>query len=245
MSKLLIRKTLKQFGLLEGARRWKKRFVATENEFKPADPRTLISTLRCIDCLQETQSFAESDYLEFGIYRGFNLWWAQAYARLKNVRDVRFFGFDSFVGIPAVNGVDAGGAFKEGDFSAYKDEVELWLTRFGVDWTRTHLIDGFFDQTLNPGLYKQHSLRRCALSVVDCDLYSSTVPVLRFVRPLLAENSIIYFDDWDDFGASQEKGEPLAFREFCCEATEFKFAELDVRSGGGKGKAFIVTSVSR
>ena len=107
------------------------------------------------------------------------------------------------------------------------------------------LIPGFFDDFLKPELYASNNLRRCSLCVVDCDLYSSTVPVLKFMRPLLAVNSVVYFDDWGDFGPGEEKGEPLAFREFFAEAKDLAFQPLPLIPHGGKGMAFIVTEAPR
>src|SRR5262245_42220344 len=97
---LFLRKTLRSLGLLSLARKLKGRVVHVENEFKPADPRLLISTSICLRWLAERGLAEGSDYLEFGIFRGFNLWYAQAYARNVGIRSMRFFGFDSFFGIP-------------------------------------------------------------------------------------------------------------------------------------------------
>ncbi len=237
-----LRKQLHKYGLIDRARRIKRQFNSTENEFKAADPRTLISTMLCIDRSIELNGHILGDYLEFGIFRGFNLWIAQAFARMRGVRGMRSFGFDSFIGIPPVTGVDKGGAFKEGDFSAYRDEVESWLTRYGVNWDETFLIPGFFDNSLHSQVYIQYQLKHCSLCVVDCDLYSSTVPVLEFVRPLLQVGSIIYFDDWDDFDSGSDKGEPLAFKQFQDRVRgEVKFEEVeDLIAVGGKGKAYVV-----
>jgi len=242
MSKVLIRKLLNRFHLLDTARTLKKKVSHAENEFKPADPRLLISVHQCMHWLHGRHLCEGSDYLEFGIFRGFNVWYTQALARALGIKDMRFFGFDSFMGLPPVDGVDAGGAFHEGDFSAYKDEVEMFLARFGVDWKKTYLIKGFFDQSLTPELKAKHALRRCSFCVVDCDLYSSATVVLKFVEPLLGDSSILLFDDWDDFGKGELKGEPKAFAEFQARNAAQLSTEPfeDLVSLGGKGRAFIV-----
>jgi hypothetical protein len=244
MASLFVRKLLRKAGLLEKTRSIKARLVGRRaaNEFKPADPRLLISVLRCMQWLEGNGLAEGSDYLEFGVFRGFNLWYTQALARAMGVRDMRFFGFDSFFGIPAVEGVDEGGPFHEGDFSAYRDEVEGFLTRFGVDWDKTVLLEGFFDQTLVPGAAARYGLRRCSLCLVDCDLYSSSVTVLKFVEPMLADRSLLLFDDWADFGGHAERGEPRAFHEFLDRNAEVLEAEPfdDLGGLGGKGKAFVI-----
>jgi O-methyltransferase len=244
MASLFVRKVLRRAGLFDKARALKKRLTGRQvtNEFKPADPRLLVSMYRCLHWLADRDLLAGSDYLEFGIFRGFNLWYTQALARAMGVRGMRFFGFDSFFGIPPVDGVDKDGPFREGDFSAYRDEVEAFLTRYGVDWGQTFLVEGFFEDSLNRETLTKHALRRCSLCVVDCDLYSSSTAVLRFVEPLLGDQSILFFDDWEDFGKGAVKGEPKAFAEFLernaqvLEARPFE----DLVALGGKGKAFVI-----
>jgi O-methyltransferase len=244
MANFLLRKMARRIGLLDRARSIKRRFTGGPSvaEFRPADPRLLVSTLRCLQWLLEHRLAEGSDYLEFGIFRGFNLWYTQAASRALGVRDMRFFGFDSFFGIPPVEGVDKGGAFHEGDFSAYKDHVERWLTHYGADWSKTFLVEGFFDQSLTQKTREEYSLRRCSFCVVDCDLYSSTVPVLKFIEPLLGETSLLFFDDWADFGGDEAKGEPKAFAEFMSRNAAVFDAELfeDFLQIGGKGKAFVM-----
>jgi O-methyltransferase len=244
MARIFVRKMLRNVGLLDSARRLKQRLTRYHPtmEFKPADPRLLTSTLRCFQWLLENNLAEGSDYLEFGIFRGFNLWYSQSLARAFGVKDMRFFGFDSFFGIPPVNGIDAGGAFREGDFSAYKDDVHAALTRFGVDWNNTFLIEGFFENSLNQATIKQYALRRSSFCVVDCDLYSSTVTVLNFIAPLLGDPCLLYFDDWADYGPDQSKGEPRAFAEFLERNAHVFDVEpfIDFRAIGGKGKAFVL-----
>jgi len=111
MASLYTRKLFKKVGLLEVARSIKRKFTYVENAFMPCNPHLLIAVNRSLRwCLE--RGFAEkSDYLEFGIFRGFVLWYAQALARDFGIKDMRFFGFDSFFGLPAPEGIDEGGEF--------------------------------------------------------------------------------------------------------------------------------------
>jgi O-methyltransferase len=206
--------------------------------FNPADPRTQVATLTCVDWLHQQGVLEGSDIMEFGIFRGFNVWFTQAYCRAKGMSDLRWLGFDSFFGLPAIEGIDASGSFKEGEFSAYREDVEYYFNRFGIDWSRTLLIDGFFSDTLNEKTKEQYQIRECALAIVDCDLYSSTVEVLQFLERLLAPLAVLYFDDWDDF-KSADQGESRAFREFADRTrSQFTVVELQLPAGITKGKAF-------
>src|SRR5205823_4802278 len=106
---------LKRVGLLESARSIKKKLGGPPpDDFNPGNPRTCVPTAKCFQWLHESGLAEGSDYLEFGIFRGFNLWFAQATARLASVSDMRYFGFDSFFGLPPITGIDRGGCFEEG-----------------------------------------------------------------------------------------------------------------------------------
>ena len=154
---------------------------------------------------------AASGFLPMWLRAEFVIWGLLAEARTMVSR--RGFGFDSFFGILEVDGIDRGGPFKEGDFSAYKVYVEAYFNRMGVDRSKVILIEGFFSDTFSEALVAKYSLRSCSYCRIDCDLYSSTVEVLNFMSSLLAEKSLIYFDDWQDFGSDDSQGEPLAFEE--------------------------------
>jgi hypothetical protein len=243
MTGYTVRKWLRDAGLLDKARALKHRFSGKPQWYNfKGDPRTVISTLKCFAWLQERNLLEGTDYFEFGIFRGFNLWMIQAYANAMGVRDMRFAGFDSFMGLPEVTDIDKGGPFQAGDFSAYREEVETHFRRYGVDWEKTLLIEGYYDKSLNDETIRKHKLRQCSLCVVDCDLYASTVPVLAFVRPLLTDPGIIFFDDWEDYGDSPLKGEPKAFAEFMHtnEATLEAEPFVDLKVHSGKGKAFVI-----
>jgi len=206
--------------------------------FSPADARTPIATLACVDWLHQQGVLEGTDIMEFGIFRGFNMWFTQAYCRAKGISDLRWLGFDSFFGLPKIDGSDASGGFVEGEFSAYREDVEYYFNRFGIDWSRTFLIDGFFSDTLNEKTRARCQIRNCALAIVDCDLYSSTVEVLTFLEGLLAPLAVVYFDDWGDF-KSADQGEPRAFREFEDRTrSQFNVVELQLPAGITKGKAF-------
>jgi hypothetical protein len=155
------------------------------------------------------------DYYEFGLYNGFTFWFAQQSADLLGLHDMRFQGFDSFAGLPEPEGLDADArVFKRGDYACGQDELVERLHRFGFDWSRAHLEAGFYDASLRGDLAAQSGMKPVALALIDCDLYQSTVPVLRFLEPLLQRGSILLFDDWNCFGGSPAHGQRRAFAEF-------------------------------
>lgn len=161
------------------------------------------------------KSDLHGDYYEFGLYRGYTLWLAQREADRLGLDDMKFFGFDSFSGLPDVRGADRDAAiFIPGDYGASKAEVTRYLTEHGFDWRRGHLVEGFFDASLTEELKTKLEMRPAALVMVDCDLYQSTVPVLKFIENLLQDGTILIFDDWHCFSEDPTQGEPRAFAEF-------------------------------
>ena len=127
---------------------------------------------------------------------------------------------------------------RKGAFVCSKDQVIANLTNYGVDWSRTGLIEGWYDQSLTQALRPSLGLKPVAVALIDCDLYLSTVPVLAFLADLLQDGSVLLFDDWNLFDASDERGERRAFREFLEAHPEWK-AETYVKFGW-HGQAFIM-----
>jgi hypothetical protein len=173
------------------------------------------------------------------MYRGYTFWSAQRAANESGLKGMRFFGFDSFAGLPEPEGIDAGSdEFKRGDYACGYEMVTENLNNNGVDWSRTQLIQGYFDKSLKPALKTEYGMQRVAVALIDCDLYHSTVDVLNFLSDLLQEGSILMFDDWNCFDESDEKGERKAFREFLERHPDWQ-AEAFI-SFGWHGQAFIL-----
>lgn len=116
---------------------------------------------------------AAVQYLEFGVYKGDSIhYWA---ARNTNP-DARFYGFDSFEGLPEdwFPGMNKG-AFDVGG--------QMPDTGDG----RIRFVQGWFNETLQPFLkeVRPDPTKRIVLHL-DADLYSSTYYVL----------NCLYFDGW-------------------------------------------------
>lgn len=185
------------------------------------------------------ESHLKGDYYEFGIYRGYTFWRGQKAAQRLHLDTMRFFGFDSFQGLPSIQGSDAETReFKQGDYACTRSIVESCLNRNGVDWSRTHLIEGFFDASLCQDLKDRLHMRTAAVVLVDCDLYESTVPVLRFVSDLLQHGTILLFDDWNCFKGSAAHGERRAFAEFLAAHPEWSAEPF--MTFGWHGQGFIL-----
>ena len=205
----------------------------------PETPPALYRSLRRI-----AEQGPRGDYYEFGLYRGFTFWFAQQAADILHLRRMRFFGFDSFEGLPRPEGIDAASSeFQQGDYRCSRTEVVARLSTFGFDWSRAQLVEGFFVDSLRPSLTGPLSMGPVAVALVDCDLYASTVPVLSFLAPLLQDGTILLFDDWNCFGASDDHGQRRAFREFLARSAEWD-AEPYLRFGW-HGQGFVLRSRAR
>ena len=129
---------------------------------------------------------------------------------------MRFFGFDSFAGLPEIGEIDRSenDAFYRGQYACSKQDVVRNLDSKGVDWRRTFLVEGYYADTLNPALKARHGLQGAGIVLVDCDLYESTAQVLEFIEDLLRDGTIVMFDDWNCFEGDDDRGQRRAMREF-------------------------------
>jgi len=169
------------------------------------------------------------DYAEFGVYQGTTF--AHAYQRMASYFDaMKFVAFDSFEGLPKPEGVDVANGytsnFHEQEFSCSEEEFLERMEAAGVDLARVHTVKGWFDKTLNPPDTSEHGLDQVSAAWIDCDLYESTVPVLKFLTSRLSTGSVIAFDDWKCFRNQPDFGEQRAVGEWLAENPEITLREL-------------------
>jgi hypothetical protein len=134
------------------------------------------------------------NYLKFGVGNGETLnWWAKF---LKN-NSSRFYGFDTFQGLP-----EAWGPNKKGAFSTNGIIPE-------IDDERKSFYPGLFQDTLT-GFLPSLNKSRKNIILLDADLYSSTLFGLTTMATYLKKDDILIFDE---FLAPQH--EFLAYHNFC------------------------------
>jgi len=124
---------------------------------------------------------SEIDYLEFGVAKGDSFkWW------VKNIRNsnARFFGFDTFSGLP-----EDWGPFKKGDMDNNNEPLS-------IDDSRCNFYQGLFQQTL-PGFLNNYNKSKRKVIHMDADLYSSTYYVLTSIAPHINKGDIIFFDEFN------------------------------------------------
>lgn len=167
------------------------------------------------------------DYHEFGVYFGSSMACMHTACTRLGLDHVRLFGYDSFEGLPRSAAQEDGGFWKGGQFKS-----ALWLARDylasrGVPTDRVTLVKGWFSDTLSETLKHSSAMKRAGVVMVDCDLYSSTLEALRFLRPMFDRPVILFFDDWNaGHLADKGMGERKAFEEFLAESSGFDVTDL-------------------
>jgi hypothetical protein len=157
------------------------------------------------------------NYLEFGVASGqsFN-WWMT-----KNENDEsRFYGFDTFTGLPEDFGPYKKGTFNTNSIPEIKD-------------SRGRFFQGLFQQTL-PGFLTTFDNTKRTVVMMDADLYTATFFVLSSLAPFLKKDDIILFDEFavptHEFMAFQQFVDCYYFDlELIGAASNFYFAAFKVK----------------
>ena len=178
-------------------------------------------------------------YLEFGCHSGRTFSAAiRASRELSILEDTSFYAFDSFEGLPETT--DDDGIFESGTFlTGIADFKKALEKQASYKISDDSIVKGFYSDSLTSEL--QAKMPKVGVVHIDVDLYSSTVEVLSFIKPLLVPGSVLIFDDWYCFPAGSNLGESRALHEFLDENPCFKVIEW--KSYSSFGKSFFVTDV--
>ena len=122
-------------------------------------------------------------YLEFGVWQGESL---TRWTELNTNRSSRFYGFDTFEGIPE----DWNKLTPKGTFDTGGEPPP-------VCDQRVQFVKGLFQDTLHDFLDRTQ-WTGLPIIHIDCDLYSSTLYSLSVVDRILQVGSIIIFDEFYD-----------------------------------------------
>ena len=120
------------------------------------------------------------NYLEFGVAEGQSFkWFIQKNTHIES----RFFGFDTFTGLPEDFGV-----YKKGMFNSN-------LAVPDIKDKRVVFYQGLFQQTL-PGFLSGFDNTNRKIVMMDADLFSATLYVLTSLSPYLKKGDIVFFDEF-------------------------------------------------
>lgn len=118
-------------------------------------------------------------YLEFGVASGASFkWWMEQNKEAGS----RFYGFDTFTGLPEDFGPYKKGYFNSGSIPTITDN-------------RGSFHQGLFQQTL-PGFLKTFADDKRKVIMMDADLYTATLYTLSMLAPYLKKGDIILFDEF-------------------------------------------------
>ncbi len=177
------------------------------------------------------------DYLEFGLYQGKTFFQAVKAANYFKLRSMRFWGFDSFEGLPEpCDEQTATNGYTEGRFACSVHDFEQRMRHAGMDRPRVELVAGWYKDSLTVEV--QQRVPKAAVVWVDCDLYHSAKLVLEFVTPLVQEGTVLIFDDWFAFRGNPREGEQRACGEWLKGHLEITLTDYQVVNWNGK--AFLV-----
>ena len=184
------------------------------------------------------------DVAEFGVFEGRSLrhlWhahrWIEHLVRhdatpiLRGVDTSplqrRFFGFDSFEGLPGDSEPMPGqpGWIAPGAFAVGQERVRAALRRSRIPDEDVVLVPGWYSASLAADAPGPHP-EAVALAHIDCDLESSTTEALEYLAPRLVDGAILVFDDWWLYRGHPEQGEQAAFAAFQAAHPELRFTEL-------------------
>lgn len=168
---------------------------------------------------QEQLAGIPIDYFEFGVCGGLSFnWWLD---HNKNAGS-RFFGFDTFEGLP-----EAFGHFEKGSMA-------VALESLNINDPRASFYKGLFQDTLIPFLDQYKNGRR-KLIHMDADIFSATIFSLSQLYRVLNDGDIILFDEF-----AVPKHEFMAFKIF----TESFYVNYEV-IGAANNYLFLAVKIKK
>lgn len=156
------------------------------------------------------------DYLEFGVAGGESM---RSWVDINRNPDSRFYGFDSFEGLPEDWNCPKGTFSQGGNAPDIRDE-------------RVTFINGLFQDTLDE-FSRQFVPKSRLVMHMDADLYSSTLYSLMNFNRHIRKGTIIFFDEFtarsctDEFAAMQDYCE-ACYRDYKIIATRSDHVKLAV-----------------
>ena len=142
----------------------------------------------------KNSEYKDKLFLEFGTYKGELINFCSSL-----IPEAKFYGFDSFEGLPETSGV-----WLKGEF-----DVKEKLPKVNKN---VSLIKGYFNETL-PKFLEEYK-EKAAFIHIDCDLYSSTKTVFDNIYDRVVPNTVIQFDEYYNYPGWRNH-EFKAFQEFC------------------------------
>ncbi len=187
----------------------------------------------------------EGDYAEFGCCgaKTFSIAYKFLSQYSSDPGSFHMWAFDSFEGLPeAINSVDAHPNWQKGNFSFSEQAFHKKCKMNGVPRSAYTTVPGFYEQSLAPTATGPRP-QKIRLAYVDCDMYSSTTAVMKFLMPILQHGMILAFDDYYCWSTEVPSGERLALADAFGEGNSL-WRLLPYVQYGWAGMSFVVESAS-
>ena len=164
----------------------------------------------------------EGDCIEFGCCGAVTLSIAYYASRYNGAPGRHLWACDSFRGLPGpTSEFDDHPLWRSGNFAMSEKDFIAQCTKNGLPETAYTTVPGFFSETL-PTMNNPNDI---AMAFIDCDMYSSTIDVLKFLKPRLKHGMILALDDYYCYSSTQPAGEKKAFDEFKASLPEWTFIQ--------------------
>ena len=181
----------------------------------------------------------KGDYVEFGCHGGTTFSLAYHSAQLHKHK-AHLWAFDSFQGFPKQRDEeDDHPKWVEGRMSTSLQKFTDLCDERGLPRDAYTVVPGFYSDSL-PALKQDEAPDNIALVYIDCDLYSSTQDVLKFLQPRLKHGMVIALDDYYCWSETQAAGERVALEEFMEENPGWEL--IPYLQFGWHGLAFVLHS---
>jgi len=179
------------------------------------------------------------DYAEFGC-NGCNTFGIAYKYIAKYSLSSHMHAFDSFQGLPKPQHLyDNHPQWIEGEMTTTLEKFRKLCRYRAIPTSKYSTYPGYYQESLNERLWPSLP-RDISLAYIDCDLYTSTVPVLSYLSQILKNGMILAFDDYFCCSDTQQPGEMRAFNEFKMHNQSFHF--LPYLTFGWSGMSYIVQS---
>lgn len=142
-------------------------------------PMSLVGP-RVIECLIDTASKTPPGcFVEIGVYKGGTAWHL---AKLAEEQNREILLFDTFTGIPYKGPDDpvTPGTFNDTSFEKVKQDIPY-----------AKIVQGIFPQSA-----EKIDIPKVAFAHLDCDQYQSIKEAVQFLKPLMADGGVMWFDDY-------------------------------------------------
>jgi len=182
----------------------------------------------------------DGDYAEFGCHGGGTFDLAYYESRCAGYA-CKLWAFDSFSGLPAPKvAEDQHPQWFEGNMRTGLSDFHRICKHNGIPRSSYEVVPGYYDTTLSGRDSSITVPSNICMAYIDCDLYSSTMTVLKFLLPRLKHGMIIAFDDYYCWSSTQLSGERRSCSEVFDNNEEWRLLPY-VQFGWG-GLSFVVES---